>query len=245
VINFRIKIAEFVFDITTFYEDTKKMCENYLSNEDSSFSIVINQDDIEYERKKSYDEAIYEGIVPENFTDAYLETIAVYRKIAEYIAEHNATVFHGSLISLNNEGYLFTGRSGIGKTTHISNWLKVYPETQIINGDKPILKVINNELIGYGTPWSGKENYNINSSVKVKAIIEVTRDTNNHIEKMNLNDCLSLLLSQTYRSNAADGMKKALEIAIKLGSTTNLYRLGCNMEAESARVAYEGINNEH
>jgi len=243
VINFRIKIAEFVFDITTQYEDTKKLCKDYLSNDDSSFSIVINQDDIEYERKKSYDEAIYEGLVPEDFSDGYLETIAVYRKIAEYICDFDASVFHGSLISLNGVGYLFTGRSGIGKTTHISNWLKMYPETKIINGDKPIIRIINNEIIGYGTPWSGKENYNINSNVKVKAIIEVTRDSNNHIDKMNINDCLPLLLSQTYRSNLNNGVKKALEFAIKLGSTCELYKLGCNMDVDSARVSYEGLNS--
>jgi len=242
VINFKIKIADFVFAIETKYEDTKKMCLDYLCDEDSCFFISINDEDLKYEREKSIQEAIYEGRVPEEFSDAYLETIAVYRKIAEYICDKNATVFHGSLISLNNEGYLFTGKSGIGKTTHTQNWLKMYPEAKIINGDKPILKIIDNEVYGYGTPWSGKECLNSNNKVKIKAIIIITRDITNHIEKVKLSEYLSVMLSQIYRANKNDGVKNALMMVASICEKTTLYKVGCNMDIESAKVAYEGIN---
>ncbi len=242
MISFRIEIADTVFEIETKYSDCKDMCKDYLSLKDSDFLVHITEEDIEYERSKSINEALYEGRVPEEFPEGYLETIAVYRKIAEYMAEHDATVFHGCLVSLDNEGYLFTGRSGIGKSTHVNNWLKMYPECVIINGDKPILKISDDGVIGYGTPWSGKENLNTNGSVKLKAVIAVNRDAENHIEEVTLNAMLPSLLSATYRSNRPDGTKRALELAAGIGSKVKLYRLGCNMDAESARVAYEGMN---
>jgi len=242
VINLKIELAGFVFEINTMYIDTKQLCENYLSTKDKDFLIEINTDDLKFEQEKSIKEAIYEGIAPVKYSDGYLETIAVYRKIAEILPTYNATVFHGALISLNNEGYLFTGRSGIGKTTHINNWLKEYKDTRIINGDKPILKIVNNELIGYGTPWSGKENLNTNDSVKIKAIIILEQDKTNHIEQLNIKDAYTTLLSQTYRTSKPDGVKQALELSLKMAGLIKVYRLGCNMDQQSAKVAYEGIN---
>jgi len=242
MIEFNIEIADYVFTIKNKYSDTKELCKDYLSKKNSEYVIEINDDDIAYEKDKSEKEAIYEGRPIEEFSDAYLETIAVYRKIAEYIANDNATVFHGSLIALNKEGYLFTGRSGIGKTTHVNNWLKVYEDTEVINGDKPILKIVGDDVIGYGTPWSGKENLNCNKSIKVKAIILVSRDTTNHIEEIKISDCISNLLSQTYRSSKNEGIKNALELSLEIAKRVKLYKLSCNMEKESAKVAYEGIN---
>jgi len=243
VISFKIKIAEFVFEIETNFSDTKEMCKDYLTDENSDFLVSINKEDLVYEKEKSIKEAIYEGITPEEFSDAYLETIAVYRKIAEYISVHSASVFHGCLVSLNNEGYLFTGRSGIGKSTHVNNWVKMYPDCIIVNGDKPILKIVGDDVIGFGTPWSGKENLNTNSSVKLKAIIVLTRDLVNHIEKISINDALPSLLSSTYRSSSNNGIKNALEFVAHIGSKVELYKLGCNMDKESAKVDYEGMNS--
>lgn len=56
------------------------------------FSIVTTQSDIDFEREKSAREDIKEGIPIRHFSDAYLETLAVYRKdcrpplISRYLA---------------------------------------------------------------------------------------------------------------------------------------------------------------
>jgi len=242
MIDFKIELAGFVFHINTSYEDTKLMCKEYLSNKDSDYYIEINNNDIKYEQEKSDKEAIYEGLVPQIYTDSYLESIAVYRKIAEIISLNNASVFHGALISLDNEGYLFTGKSGIGKTTHINNWLKEYQNTKIINGDKPILKITDGKLKGYGTPWSGKENLNSNDVVDIKAIIILEQDKTNHIEKLNIKDAYPILLSQTYRANKPEGTKEAFDFVLNISKLVDIYKLSCNMDQDSARVAYEGMN---
>ena len=47
------------------------------------FTIATTQSDIDFEREKSAREDIKEGISIRHFSDAYLETLAVYRKIAD------------------------------------------------------------------------------------------------------------------------------------------------------------------
>ncbi|MDO4515222.1 MAG: hypothetical protein Q4B72_14470, partial [Lachnospiraceae bacterium] len=188
--------------------------------------------------------AVLEGIPIVDYSEGYLETIAVYRKIADYVSHKHAAVFHGALIELHGEGYLFTAKSGTGKTTHIRNWMKQYPEVQIVNGDKPILKVDGQKIRAYGTPWCGKEGYQSNQSVPLKAVIILERSVENHIQKMEPRQVLAELLGQTYRPADGLGMYRAMELVGDLCERVALYRLGCNMEQESAVVAYEGMQEE-
>lgn len=70
------------------------------------FSIVTTQSDIDFEREKSAREDIKEGIPIRHFSDAYLETLAVYRKIADHLLSRDTLLFHGSVIAVDGEGYL-------------------------------------------------------------------------------------------------------------------------------------------
>lgn len=238
MIDFKIKVASYVFALHTSYENCKNLCKDYLTDEDSDVDITITPDDIVFEQDKSDKEAIYEGRKPEKFSDGYLEEINVYRKIADYVNKRNANVFHGALIEKDGVGYLFTAKSGTGKTTHINNWLKLYPDTRIINGDKPIIKIDGDKVIAYGTPWSGKENLNINDSVVLKNIIVLERDETNHIEQIDISGAIGSLMSACYRVNNID----ALNFVMNVAKRCKLYKLGCNMLEESAKVAYEGMN---
>lgn len=244
MVNFNIKIAEEVLNITTSYNDTYELCKDYLCNEEGDIKISVDKDDIEFERKKSYDEAIYEGLVPYEYSDGYLESIAVYRKIATSLLDKNIVVFHGAVLAMDNKGYLFTAKSGTGKTTHINLWIDNFGDKcTIVNGDKPLLKIKDDGIYAYGTPWCGKENLNTNTSVKLKGICILTRDTTNHIEKISFKDSIDMLLQQCYRPSDSKLLIKTIQLLNRFNNNVDLYRLGCNMDKEAALVAYEGMNN--
>ena len=69
------------------------------------------------EQKKSMAECAYEGIPYPNYSSAELENTAVYRKIAMKLPEYDAFVFHASAVAVGERAYLFTAKSGTGKTT--------------------------------------------------------------------------------------------------------------------------------
>lgn len=116
---------------------------------------------------------------PGDWDDAYLETLAVFRKIAEAAPAHQRLVFHGATITFQDRAYIFTAPSGTGKTTHIRLWKQEYGDrVDIINGDKPILRVTPDAgIVAYGTPWAGKERWQRNTSAPVAGICIVTRAT--------------------------------------------------------------------
>ena len=205
--------------------------------------IRITQSDIDFEREKSAGEDIKEGIPIRHFSDAYLETLAVYRKIADCLLSCNTLLFHGSVIAVDGEVYLFTAKSGTGKSTHTRLWREYFGERAVmVNDDKPLLRITDSGVTAYGTPWDGKHRLSTNTAVPLKGICILARDTTNHIEPVETHAVYPLIVQQTNRSLSADGMKQTLSLIDRMLNVVPVYRLGCNMDIEAARVAYEGMN---
>lgn len=205
--------------------------------------IRITQSDIDFEREKSAREDIKEGIPIRQFSDAYLETLAVYRKIADHLLSCDTLLFHGSVIAVDGIGYLFTAKSGTGKSTHTRLWREYFRERAVmVNDDKPLLRITDSGVTAYGTPWDGKHRLSTNIAVPLKGICILTRDTTNHIEPAEPHAVYPLIVQQTNRSLSADGMKQTLSLIDRMLNVVPVYRLGCNMDIEAARVAYDGMN---
>ena len=204
--------------------------------------IRITQSDIDFEREKSARGDIKEGIPIRHFSDAYLETLAVYRKIADHLLSCDILLFHGSVIAVDGEGYLFTAKSGTGKSTHTRLWREYFGERAVmVNDDKPLLHITDSGVTAYGTPWDGKHRLSTNIAVPLKGICILTRDIKNHIEQAESHAVYPMIVQQTNRSQSSDGMKQILSLIDRMLNVVPVYRLGCNMDIEAARVAYEGM----
>ena len=156
-VSFRIALAGQVIGVSALYEQTRTFCKNYLTDAPASFEVAVTPADIAFEREKNDREAAVEGHAPGNFSDEYLETLALYRKIVERLLEWDTLLFHGSCISVDSKAYLFTAKSGTGKSTHTQLWKKWFGERAVfINDDKPLLKISAQGVTVYGTPWDGK-----------------------------------------------------------------------------------------
>lgn len=265
--SFTIRLAGQYFTICPVYDYIREYCKDYIvadvtgqsgiDDGDTEYTssgvgdittesvtrITITQSDIDFEREKSAREDIKEGIPIRHFSDAYLETLAVYRKIADYLLSCNTLLFHGSVIAVDGEGYLFTAKSGTGKSTHTRLWREYFGERAVmVNDDKPLLHITDSGMTAYGTPWDGKHRLSTNTAVPLKGICILTRDTTNHIDLAESHAVYPLIVQQTNRSLTADGMKQTLSLIDRMLNVVPVYQLGCNMDIEAARVAYEGMN---
>ena len=167
---FSISLAGFSIKINSIYKSTYLFCKEFLCEDKrEDFSIYISQDDIEFEREKSEKEDLMNGIPVRYFSNEYLETLAVYRKICTKLLEKNVLLFHGSAIEVDGEAYLFTAKSGTGKSTHTALWRQMFGNRAImINDDKPLLKVVSEGVCVCGTPWNGKHRLGCNKIVPLK-----------------------------------------------------------------------------
>ncbi|MBT1173184.1 hypothetical protein JS528_07430 [Bifidobacterium sp. MA2] len=179
--DFRMRVAGLDVAVRSIHDRIRIQCADYLiasrgfdaDAREADLAVATTQSDIDHER------TIGE---PGDWRDDYLETLAVFRRIAEYGPMHDRLVFHGATIEVDGRAYIFTAPSGTGKSTHIRLWRRVFGDrVAIINGDKPILRIERDSsggaprVVAYGTPWAGKEGWQRNVSAPLGGICVVER----------------------------------------------------------------------
>ena len=234
-----VKIADKVIAVSALHGYIAVYCKDYISDDTPDFTVQITQSDIDFERAKSAAEDRKEDIPVRYFTDEYLETLAVYRKIADKMIDYDTILFHGSVIAVDGIGYLFTAKSGTGKSTHTRLWRELFGERAVmVNDDKPLIKVSENGIMVYGTPWDGKHRLSTNISVPLKAVCILDRSEKNRIEKVTADSVYNMLVQQVYRPQNPQKLLKTLQLIDILSENAGLYRLGCNMDISAAELAY-------
>ena len=233
MIYFKIKIVNKVLEINAFNESTKKYCGKFLSEEEPNYVITMTEEDLINERTSSSDGKVY---VNE-------EISALYRKIADLLVEENIVVFHSSSFMVNGNGFLITARSGVGKSTHSRNLKQLLGEDFIyINDDKPMLKVEENNVTVYGTPWNGKERISGDVSAPLRAIMFLNRGATNTYRKIvNKEEIYIKMISQIYLPREKSKREKALKVADQLLKNVNFYEINVTKDLESAKMTYEEI----
>ena len=239
------RLAGHTVKIESLYPQVHTLCAAYRVEDEAEYHIAITPADIAFERNRSarVDELEHTG--PHSYADPYLETLAVYRKLAQLLVQDEILLMHGAVVAVDGQAYLFTAKSGTGKATHTRLWLQQFGDRAVmVNGDKPLLHVTNTGVTIYGTPWDGKEHLSTNMACPLRAVCILTRSETNHIERISKKEALPMLCQQVYRPADPAALARMLPLVDRLGSGVPLYRLGCNMDPEAAQVAYHGMNQE-
>jgi hypothetical protein len=152
-------------------------------------------------------------------------------------------MLHSSAVVMDGKAYLFTADSGTGKSTHTSLWQKAFGEkVQILNDDKPAIRIGENGIFACGTPWSGKTDLNINKIVPIGAIGFLERSEDNWIKRVDGGEVVGKLLKQTVRPpqlSEMDALLKYVDIVLK---EVPVFRLGVNMTEDAAKMAYDAMS---
>ena len=234
------RFADCTVQICSLHEQVQRQCAEYRAAEGpADLCIAIAQSDIDAERTYALCEDEQRARM---YTDAYLEGIAVYRKIAEQMPSFDTVLMHGSCVAVDGEGYLFSAKSGTGKSTHTRLWREVFGDRAVmINDDKPLIRIADGGAVIYGTPWNGKHHLGTNCGVPLRAICLLERAEQNCIRRITAAEAYPYLVQQIYRPADAAAMRKTVQLIDRLSGSVALWRLGCNMDPEAARVAYQAM----
>ena len=236
------KIAGVCIRISSLHGDVQELCCDYAHTDEPELEIRITQEDIHREQELSAQEDALEGRPVHAYPEGYLETLAVYRKLADALLKKDIVLFHGSVIAVDGKAYLFTAKSGTGKSTHTRLWRELFGDRAVmVNDDKPLLAVTPEGVVAYGTPWNGKHRLGCNMSAPLEAVCILERGEENRIESVSPVEALPMLLQQSHRPAGAASRLAYLELLDKLAGAVRFYRLHCNMDIQAARVAYEGM----
>lgn len=243
--EFCLNIAERNIEVSTNYATTQAYCERFLSEGKADFSITITPEDIVFEREKSARETGLEGKPVRYFSDAYSEVTAVQRKITEELFRYDTLLFHGSVVAVDGQAYLFTAKSGTGKSTHTRLWREMLGDRAVmVNDDKPFLEIKPEGVTAWGSPWMGKHRLGANIGVPLKAICILERGEENRISPIRAQEALPMLMQQSQRPQKAQNYPEYLELIDKLAGKVAFYRMACNMDPQAAEMAYRAMSGE-
>lgn len=144
---------------------------------------------------------------------------------------------HASVTVKDGHGFLFLGKSGTGKSTHSSLWLKNIPGSHLLNDDNPIVRFIDGETRVYGSPWSGKTPCYRNEDYPVGAFVRINRAPHDAIHRMNLPESFASVSSSSSGLRAIRSIGDGLFATISsIVQSVPCYVMDCLPDDEAAIV---------
>lgn len=207
--------------------------EKYLCDKgNADISIPFNPAAMEY----------YEKIAP-NLTIDERELMYTARDFYMELLKFDGFMLHSSAVEVDGRAYLFSAPSGTGKSTHTSLWLELFGDkAQIINDDKPAIRITENGIYAYGTPWSGKSDLNVNEGYPLGGICVLERAEKNFINPLDEGTAVFSILNQTIRPQAPEAMGQLLTLLDKVIKQIPVWKMGCNISVDAAKMAYEAMS---
>lgn len=123
----------------------------------------------------------------------------------------------------------------------LSLWKKYIDGVEIINGDKPFLRVTDHGIWAYGTPWAGKEGWQKNERVLLKGICLLMRGKENRVSMLVQEQVLPFLIRQIYYTDNPEMAGKILELLDQVMKQIYFYEVSCNVSKEAALCCYDGL----
>lgn len=238
MITFQVKLADIPIEISANFRYSKQILEEYLTKETPEVVISVSASDICFEEKLSSMEDQKAGRPAGCFSDEYLESLAVYRKLADALVYKNVLVVHGSALCLDGKGYLFSAPSGTGKSTHAALWKRLYGErVLVLNDDKPMIRLFGNKAYLYGTPWDGKHHISINEKAPLLGIAMLKQADINRMTRLSPSESYPQFLQHIHRPLDREGSLEVMRLLGRLSDNVPMYQLECNMDIQAAMVS--------
>lgn len=203
-------------------------CEAYLDIQEALPDIAI--------KEEGYRLHLYPG-QPYEVT-AYMESgLQFYGALLKF----GGMMLHSSAVEVDGRAYLFSGDSGVGKSTHTRQWQKLFGEkAQIFNDDKPALRKVDGIWYAYGTPWCGKDGINQNKKVPLAGICFLKQAEENRITLLSPTEAMFKIIAQTRRKfYKAETLDNMLSLVDQLVRDIPIFELENRPEPEAAKLSYE------
>ena len=111
----------------------------------------------------------------------------------------------------------------------------------MVNDDKPIIRVSEDGVSIYGTPWDGKDRLSTNTSARLAGIGLLERgDVDTAVPAVD-GSSITELMRHSYRPTTADAMRATLGALIKITASVPIYRVAVTNSAHAAHVTHAAM----
>lgn len=169
------------------------------------------------------------------FVHLNLESILIRRK---------RIFLHAACVNTPLGGLLFSGSSGIGKSTQAELWSK-YRNAMHINGDRPILSREENGWLAWGSPYAGSSKYHVNEKCPVTAIVLLKQDKTCSIRRLHhLESFRAVWAGLTVHSWDPKFVEKATDLALDLIRKVPVFEFCCTPDEQAVDFLEKELRKE-
>ena len=181
-----------------------------------------------------------EVVVEENALFGINNALMVMYALAT--ANRQTALFHSSVVSYKDRGYMFLGKSGTGKSTHSSLWLKHIEGTALVNDDNPVVRRMADGFYVFGSPWSGKTPCYRNVSYPLGGVVQLSQAPYNAIRRLRPLEAYAALVpsisGKRWDKQVAEGLHETED---KMAGEVRVWHLECLPDEAAARLSCETI----
>lgn len=156
--------------------------------------------------------------------------------LEEVLINRDRIVLHAALIDTTYGGILFSGPSGIGKSTQADLWCR-YENSKLINGDRPILQKTESGWYAWGSPYSGFSHCYVNKGVPVRAVILLEQGKRCYLERVSTAESFRQLYAQTMVNTWNEAfVAKVCDMLMKMVCDIPIYHLVCTPDRDAVEI---------
>lgn len=158
-------------------------------------------------------------------------------------SKRDTVLIHASLVRKHECGYAFIAKSGTGKSTQVSLWLRYIERCDLMNDDNPIIRIVDGMTYIYGSPWSGKTPCYRKVKARLGAITRIDRAPENSIERLSVVEAFaSVFPSCSSMKWDEDIFNHICNIVGDIIAQTPVYTLHCRPDKAAAELCHQTIS---
>ena len=161
----------------------------------------------------------------------------------DILAERGMLVLHSSyVLRAEGDAILFSGASGIGKSTQAELW-REFAAARVINGDRSLVDV--DRGMAHGIFYSGTSGICENHSAQIRAIVLPEQRAENRVFVPAHREAFMRLLNQcSYYPWDAESAALMTELVARLVGRVPIYRLDCRKDEGAVRALENELRRE-
>lgn len=163
--------------------------------------------------------------------------------IEEILIRKDAFLLHSSLVMLNGQAVLFSGPSGIGKSTQAELWKKCLG-AEILNGDRCVIRKMDDKFYGCGSPWCGTSGIYRKEYAPIKGIFVLKQASENTVRRLKIEAFLNMYQQSIINTWNKKFLAKISDLIANLADQIPVYELSCRPDEDAVMMAYQTVFGE-
>ena len=170
-----------------------------------------------------------------------LDSTLFHLGLERLLLQQERLCLHAACVRTDVGGILFSGPSGIGKSTQAALWCQHRSAVEI-NGDRPILSRSGGGWLAWGSPYAGSSRCHVNVSCPVRAVVMLRQGKRCSIRRLSLPEAFRAIWSGiTVNSWDAGQVRRASDLVLELSASVPVFAFTCTPDITAVEYLEQAL----